>query len=994
MLYAEYCFEEEIDITNTSTKGKNEETFVKIAKILNALMNGIGGLIVLDCGMSASPEHMDEWKETFQSFVTTQWISDYMYGQLVTSKAKVINRQFYLYIFVEKSCNRVIFNFNAYIMRNGKSGMILENEVTRLRQRTVDVKPEKPGSRLEDLIKRKVSFTLGTELPPEYCESKTMKFKHYKSINRFIAKNIMEKLNADDMLREDISAFANTDGGSLVVGVEDNKAAVRGFPVAHNQQDEEQKLTGYIKGALDGCIWNGKQVGSDKYWNVFYHDVKSDKQTDHKIIEISVRPCEGGMFLKKPVYYTVDKDTMDQSSRLKEEFIQLEERQKVYLEDDIEDNDDSLGKHAAETEQVKHYRRRETSPEKIETDKLVKEGNPTDISLNAKTYKSFTESQSKYKPDIDVRNLSVHARCVKDMTAHIQSLTEHAHDDEVKLDWYPPANTLTRTCVPNSEKTFEYINKQKWEGIASVIEIQPKLETGITKSLLDVLVISNHGSPKVVCCFENDGDLKASEKEYALNLGRELKYRFLMSPFNTEHLPLHFHLDIHVLTLSQNGPVSMSWNSAVLQPVEYPSSEKSDQSQYDVACTGLAEWFLHSENSLKNCRGEVLMEHLTAEQAKIILERKEKILIVPGVSGTGKTAVALTLILETSKKPKIQGKSHNILYICASSGVQAYVENVQNESQKESQQLCRVTVWNMNRRSSLSDNEKSDLKNFDLVLVDDAHTIPHREEDPNDLYKLLFTLSANTKTEVVILFDQFQDFKFQIPNEFDEKLREVAIKAGLRKDEIQIIPLDKRIRNSGKINSFIQANQNQAGEPGRAQCLTERDGDDVTYSYIGSSSVDLASSVNAILDRLTQQYDPAKITVLCDDEEHLQIIPYELMTKFNRSIQNAESFPIRNTVMCKLEEYGGLEADVILFLLPPNWGLEKYEYVGNSRYVYCVSSRAIQRLEFLVPWYPSGNQQREKKLEQLLNLFEAVSTNTTYKATATILNIHVRNRRF
>ena len=383
-----------------------------------------------------------------------------------------------------------------------------------------------------------------------------------------------------------------------------------------------------------------------------------------------------------------------------------------------------------------------------------------------------------------------------------------------------------------------------------MIGFPPKLHRGYTKSLpewlCDVLWIREHGSPKVICCFKNEHGSDADHADqirYALKYGRELKAQFLMSAVNAEHLPLHFHFDLQVLTLTEDGSVCISWSSSGAQPVTCPDT--ADQSQYEVACIGLAEMLLQTDNSLKNCRGEMLMEHLTAEQARIILERNETILIVRGKSGTGKTAVALTMIQE-AKAMRVD-TSQDILYICASAGVHAYVE---------SQQLC--TVWKMNRTDSLTADQKSALEAIDLVVVDDAHAIipgEHWEEDPEDLYNILFRHSANTQTDVAIFLDPFQDFRDQIPEEFDEKLRKLAVRstgAKIEPEQIQIYTLKKRIRNSRGIHSFVQAAQKQANFNESVTCLNERDGDDVTYSYIGSSMQDIASSVDAMLQGLTQ----------------------------------------------------------------------------------------------------------------------------------------------
>ncbi len=968
ILYAEYCFEEKINIHECNLK-----TSKAIAKLLNALMNTSGGLILLHCG--ELPQNIDKkrdrWLQAFQQHVTTHWIPGDLYMSLVHVQYKELLNLLYIVLIVDKSSELVTFSYNAY-GRHAVGVMPITGavKVKEMIQRTEeDYLQTVPRSTLKDR-----AFTLDEKLPAHYRESQTMEFKHYEGSNDFSAQKIKRKLENKKSrgLWENISAFANTGGGSLVIGIKEEKTGpvVKGYQVSDNQHAEEDELTQYIDTKLKKCVWNGKQPDHPTYWNVSYHDVKSDEQRDRKLIEVSVVQVRGGMFYKAPVYYRVDGDARDKQNRLVEvsefdtwkrafypNWKKSESWSKMDRLDKHVDKENNSGR--SETEPVKDIKGQAESNRINENDE---EENMGAFSQNAKTHKSFRESQSEHKTDIRPQKLSVHSCCIQDMVRQLQSL-------KGRHRWFPSLkSTLMRTRLPdNCEKLFAHIDHQDWEGIASVIGVQSKFRTGIPKSLCDVLVISEHGSPKLICCFKNEDIPEADKIGYTLQFGRELKAKFLMSTFNTAYLPLHFHFDVQVLTLSRDGSVSITWNSPDEQHkqlVTYP--EKAGQHQYQVACTGLAEMLLQTDRSLTNYRGDVLMKHLTAEQARIILERDEKILIVFGKSGTGKTAVALTMIKEAKADAP-----RNILYICASAGVQAYVE---------SQRLC--PVWKITRTNCLSRDQKSDLKTYNLVVVDDAHAIvpgDDWEKDPDDLYNLLFSQSTNTDAEVAIFLDPYQDYKGQMPKEFHEKLRDLAlssIKPKLETDQIQIYPLKKRIRNSHQINSWIQANQNKADKQKQRNCsesvpcLNETEGDDIKYSYVGSSLDEIGSAVDAILHRLEKLYGKSSIVILCDDEQQLNDVRNQLQNKFNRQIQNGRIYPITEIVMCQLEDFGGLEAEVVLFLLPPKWGLE---YVGNTKYVCCVSSRAISRLEFLLPWNPMEYQDRLEKLEEFLELFKIVS---------------------
>ncbi len=964
MLYAEYCFKENIDIRNTDKKASE-----KIGKMVNALMNTSGGLIVLNCGEAYLDKERDEWLQTFK-----YWIPSGLYTLLSVHYKRII-KQIYLVLFVEKSPKLATFTYHArWRHAAGKDHITSDDEIKTLIQRTEEVCPqEKPRSRLKDILDNagKELFTLDEELPVRYHESKTIEFKHYPSITVFGAREIKKKLDAD--LTENISAFANTDGGSLIIGVEDTRAAVKGYQVAAKQKDEEESLTQYINSKLGKCIWNGKQPDHDTYWNVSYYDVKSEKQNNRKVIEISVHKVRGGMFYKAPVYFIVDTDTketrrfvevsdFDQWRRcLCGDLKTAKPKKKMdRLERHVNTNNDS-----GETENATREREEGTSANISEISDAENTGG---FSKDTQTHRSFRESRSEYKTDIEAKSLSVYDCCINDMVKDLQSPSrEHI--------WFPSIkSTLKGAYVPPYCTTFfAYIDQQKWEGIASVIPRPPKCHIGITKSSCDILVISRHAFPRLFCCFNNDDAPGADDLiVYALKFGRELKAQFLMSKFNAGNLPLHFHFDVQVLTLSKDGSVSTYWNSPDEQNerlLAYPDEIMANHNAlYELSCTGLAEIVLQTDCSLKGYRGEVLMEHLTAEQARIILERNEKILIVHGKSGTGKTAVALAMVQEAKAAAVRADKLYQmpVLYICASTGVQAYVD---------SQKLCKV--WKINRTDSLSDEQKSDMKTYDLVVVDDAHAIvpgENWEEDPGDLYNLLFAHSARTQAEVAIFLDPNQDFKGEIPEKFDEKLRDLALSTNsdIEKDEIQIYPLKKRIRNSREISSFIQANQNQADMSEKVPCLNERDGDDVTYTYIGTSREAIVRSVDAILDRLTLQCEKTSIVILCDDERQLEMLD-ELRKKLNRQIQNVTSHPITETVMCKLEDFGGLEADLCrAVFLATELGVE---VCGKLKV--CLLCQ-FWGLEFLLTWNPSENDDGRKKLEQFLELFKTVSRNLLF----------------
>ncbi len=498
-----------------------------------------------------------------------------------------------------------------------------------------------------------------------------------------------------------------------------------------------------------------------------------------------------------------------------------------------------------------------------------------------------------------------------------------------------------------------------------------------------MLKLSQDEAPLLISCFTSKDQRKITETDreslvaYALDSGRVLKRDFVMSTANQQHSCM-FHFDIEVLRVSaQEGvtPVAV-WNStsstSEVQPVIYPKGSQKDQ--YTIACNGLSEYLLRTRDSVKDRYGEVLTAHLTEEQARILYAESKRVLIVNGRSGTGKTVIALHLAMEAMK----QGYGQHVVYICSNEGLKSFIECylsiVYQKGERESRPYYYVIVL---KRTCDFSSQKGKLENATLIIVDDVHAIQLHEDwesNPDDLYLMLFTRAAMTNTRVAIFFDPEQDYKKHLPADFDRKLRDRAENVpDLKTDDVQITTLKKRIRNSRTINRFMQANQNQAKINGIIECLNETQGDDIIYEYIGSNVEESANILNAKLDGLQRKYGARSVAILFDDDEQMNGMQKILADKFKRRFQHANTHPIEHTVICSIEDFGGQEAEVILFLLPRKMSSENIKV--NWKYVNIISSRARERLEFLLPWKSEEEEEEQQEiLGDLLELFKIVSS--------------------
>ncbi len=115
------------------------------------------------------------------------------------------------------------------------------------------------------------------------------------------------------------------------------------------------------------------------------------------------------------------------------------------------------------------------------------------------------------------------------------------------------------------------------------------------------------------------------------------------------------------------------------------------------------------------------------------------------------------------------------------------------------------------------------------------------------------------------------------------------------------------------------------------------------------------------LSNLVVQYRRQDITILTDNQGDKEWITGILEGQYKT--QDATQFPVEHVVVDTLEKFESLESPVILFIIPGYWGCG---YVGSLKYRLCVVTRAISRLEFLLPWDVS---QRQRDLADLKRLF-------------------------
>ncbi len=981
----------------------DEKTIKTIAMWTTALMNTSGGLIVLYSNNPDSDKKRDHWIMGFESVLINNWIPESTFQSHVRFQYLEMGDQFRIYMFVCKVPHVITFTYNAYGRR--AAGITPIRDGSRIEEMLTETRhiPEEDNyaSALKHLTKDH-PFYFNDPIPTGHRENQIIEFKHcyYTGASGktdlifFDAKELNRRLRG---YFEYFSAFANTHGGSLVLGVEEGGKipVIRGFQVVENQKKEEQRIINYLSQELSMCIWHADPdyqpcMGND--WDICFHDVIQDGNPNRKIIEILIPKHVGGMLLRSPIYYKVSDNGKNLVWNIKHDE-ETNAKQKKSFEDWkmhfhtgttsslTNDNQDYFRQHI-ESE----VKQKQVSGDAVPDDgagvysdesavnSSTETQDHTDESVENKLPKSFKDSESEYKTDISVNGLNLKDCCSLKMAKHMQNLSH-------TKAWYPAVEILRKLYPAYLDGVFKFINGREWSGVASVMD---NAVMGMTTEseertlhiddyvlVCRVLIARTSESPTLVYCMKNTSTNNIRKEatsrvvEYALQDARKLKKEFLLLTINSSHQFQLFHFDVEVLILSREGDVHTLWDSTwkTSQPVEYPAVDS--KVQYSIACNGLAERLLKTRADVKDRYGEILIEHLTEAQARILFETKERVLIVSGKSGTGKTVIALHLVHEALGRGCT---GQDVLYICSGVGLREFIT---------SQVHCHAVV--VEKTDCLSQEVHRCLQKAKLVIVDDVHAIAlgdNWKDDTLDLYKILFTCASKGTCEVAIFFDNEQDYKNRLPFEFDKRLRGVAeATEGMLPEHIKIVTLTERIRNSQEINRFMQANQNQANIPGTISCLNELRGDDILYEYIGDNVVETANIIHAKLHALKKKYSPRSIAILCDDSDQLQTTKALLKETFHRKFQDGKTYPITHTVMCKLDDFMGLEADAILFLLPKVFVRDKT--MVNWKYINFVSSRARVRLELLLLWEPSLLLRSEvQKLTNLLDLFKTVSIYT------------------
>ena len=951
---AEYCYEIEVEVTSNSTLTK-VKTAENIAMVLSALMNSGGGVLVTHIITKTGDIHLDTCHRDIVRLITKQeqWVPEDVFTDTINcTKSESKNE---IYFFVSRTKQLVSHNSNAKYFKERKPVYIATNDVLVGKVGACSCENDTRCEKHKDVATKTQIFsklpsmnTLNAHqlFPLPESVSDTNLFRNYQLNDRCLAE-VLKTKSAQCEILELVSALANTNGGSIFLGITNMATpTVKGYRLGENDtKSTEDCISDILTGRKPGpaTIWGNPYIQSTHYWKIFFHKVLGD-DSERKVIEIRVKTCPGGMFCALPV--CLDIRHSGEIYHL-DSFAEWKKRlcQRTTKSGNVEESEDYH----------KHFENKGMTDQDISHDLTIQPAGTSIVEKTPRQTKSFPEFCWWLSDDgVVAESLQFDQCCSKE-------LADSEMDIFTKFSTFPSLETVIErhANIKHLEDTLKELLHayQSHNGVVVFIENLSDATLPIyatlkditpTNHVFDFVVLKQECPPVIVSIFKQKCP-KEEAKRYCLTLGQLLKRHCSYAMcLEKGSMKLFFHCQLCFL-----GEDYEQLQDKKYYPKDYifPSIHTVDTVRYT-----LARILLDCQPYITDRYGNIMVKHLSSCQAKILLGRRSKVMIVASKAGSGKTVLAL----EMARRIKKQDGTR-IAFFCRSRGLVAFVK-----SQTKGTEIFE-TVQECNIQSFAKLNTHL-FKQYTDIIIDDAHAIPVQGEPTTwKMYNDLFSSLRTRKAHAYIFLDpDMQDYRECIPEDFISQLRTLAGQY-VTEYEVTIQRLGKSLRNSSRICQFTKACM-ATGSVDELSTVRQIPEDGVFfYSIQGrdaeqGENVTLLSRLSDIL-KVKKRYQRRDIAILTDNHEDKTWI--KEMLKGNYGTTEATHFPVKHVVVDTLENFEGLESPVILFVIPESWGTG---YVGTLKYRLCVVTRAISRLEFLLPWDPSNRQQDIEELKRAFSL--------------------------
>ncbi len=933
------------------SKLTNVSTGERIAMVLSALINSGGGVMIIHLVTPAGHNiDLDACKEDIVHLITQQevWIpEDVFKGTICITKNEAEKE---LYFFTHNTTHSVTHNSHAYYLEQSNPKSIISQDTLKGMIGTCTCvndtfckthKDVAAKSHIKSVLPNPETLRLNQSFPRLESDSETHFYRNYP-LNGQSLPDILNTPSVQCEILELVSALANTNGGSIFLGVTNTDApTVEGYRLTETciKQHISDVLTGRNRESV--TIWGNPHIKSECYWKFFTHNVVGDQR---KVIEIRVNKCPGGMFCALPVYLDIN-DTgeiyqVDLFAKWKQQLLQG-------TSDPLHD------------EETDHYHKH------FERSKNVDKNLPPDVNISLTGTSSMTQEPTRKttrSPEfcwwlsddgVVAESLRFDQCCSKELA-----------DSEMAIS--TPFSTFPSTeAIIERFANFEGLEDSLKEilqdhkgdnGVAVFIESLPDTIHTLLKGdtyeghVLDLVILKKNQAPLIITIFKGECSWEAAKK-YCLNVGQLLK-RNCFTCMDMARGSMKFFFKCHLYFLN-HGHVNLQQEEWYPKNYLHPTDETLDTVRY-----ALAKILLDCQH-ITDRYGNIMVRHLSSCQAKVLLERRAKVLIVKAIAGSGKTVLALAIARQLKQK---HGNTRKVLFLCRSKGLAAYVKS-QTKGKEVFQSVLACNSERINELGTRYFNQYTD------IILDDAHAIPVSDEPESwTMYKALFASikkrleEKETRHAYIFLDPDMQDYRGCTPDDFVTKLESLAGRY-VGKYSVQMVPLGKILRNSRRICQFTK-NCLGTGNYVDELCTVRQIPEDGVFFHNIQGRKANQNETTTLLSRLSDlgQYLTQDITILTQNQEDKVWVTEMLRGEYET--QDATQFPVEHVVVDILEKFEGLESPVILFIIPQSWGRG---YIGSLKYRLCVVTRAISRLEFLLPW---DSSQRQQDLADLNNAFK------------------------
>ncbi len=952
---AEYCYKMEVEVTSSS-RLTSVTTAEHVAIVLSALINSGGGVLVIHFVTKVGVIDLDACQRDIVHVITQQelWIPENVFSDAMDFSKNEAEKA--IYVFVSKTTHLVTHDNNAYSLKEGYPYSIVNNDalmgVMRICTCNSDTICEKhKGIERERHILSNLrnTDTLNAyqPFPVLGSDSKTHFYRNYP-LNDQSLPDILNTQSVRSELLELVSALANTEGGSIFLGVTNTATpTVKGYRLTSNEQKwMEHTITEILTGRNPEpvTIWGHPQIESTHYWKTFLHDVIGN---DGKVMEIRVNQCPGGMFCALPICLDI-KDTGEICEM--DSFAEWKTRVLHGTSDSLQDED-----HEVTDEYHKHFEEKE----------IIDNDTPTDLNMPPtrtsstvpKPHKQTASSAEFYwwlsDDGVVAESLQFDQCCSKE-------LADSEMDISTTFSTFPDKEAIIERFanIEHLEDTVEEILREHKgdNGVAVFLENVPAtLPTyAILQDVTPVyhlfdLVILKERQPHVIVTILKDGCSREEAKKYSLKLGQLLK-RHCSTYMGKSNMKFFFQCQLYFIG---HGYVHLQQDRFYPKDYQHPTTETLNTVRY-----ALARILLECQH-ITDRYGNIMVKHLSSYQAKVLLGRRSKVLIVKAIAGSGKTVLALEMAHRLKQR---HGNTRKIVFLCRSRGLAAFVKS-QSMGIKVFESVIECNS------QQITELNASFFSQYTDIIVDDAHAIPVFGEPTSwTIYNALFSSLQKRSGHAYIFLDpDMQDYRGCIPENFVTQLESLA-ESYVGKYKVQIEPLGKILRNSRRICQFTKACLGTGNYVDELSTVRQIPEDGVFFRNIHNTD-SRQYETTTLLSRLfnLNQYSKKDIAILTGNQEDKTWVRKMLEGKYRT--QDATRYPRRCIVVDYADNFQELKSPVILFIIPQSWSTACNEFV---EYWLGVVPKTVRRLEFLLPLDLS---QRQQDLTQLKGAFPlAVNT--------------------